>query len=141
MKRERRFDAFYVLFWVAVVVCLLLGVRVDARAAEEMVACAGQIDKDISPEAQLVSLSCFFKKWEGVDTLHFKVSVKNVSDKPQRFRVNIFLDNGKAVGGLIPQKTKKGLVKPDQTVSFVYPVKNMTDKAGLIDLRITTMGQ
>ncbi len=141
MKREKRFGSFCVLFWVAVVLCLSSGAGVKAQAAEETVACAGQIDKEISPEAQLVSLDCFFKKWEGVNTLHFKVSLKNVSDKPQRYRVNIFMDNGKAVGGLIPRKTKKGLIKPDQTVSFVYPVKNMTEKAGIIDLRITTMGQ
>ncbi|HKI48724.1 MAG TPA: hypothetical protein VKA69_05325 [Desulfobacteria bacterium] len=141
MKREKRFGSFCVLFWVAVVLCLSSGTGVKAHAAEEMVPCAGQIDKEISPEAQLVSLECFFKKWEGVNTLHFKVSLKNVSDKPQRYRVNIFMDNGKAVGGLIPRKTKKGLVKPEQTVSFVYPVKDMTDKAGLVDLRITTMGQ
>jgi hypothetical protein len=141
MKREKRFVSFCVLFWVAVVLCLSSGAGVKAQAAEEAVACAGQIDKEISPEAQLVSLDCFFKKWEGVNTLHFKISLKNVSDKPQRYRVNIFMDNGKAVGGLIPRKTKKGLVKPQQTVSFVYPVKNMTEKAGIIDLRITTMGQ
>ena len=141
MKREKRFAGFCVLFWVAVVLCLSSGAGVKAHAAEEVVPCAGQIDKEICPEAQLVSLDCFFKKWEGVNTLHFMVSLKNASDKPQRYRVNIFMDNGKAVGGLIPQKTKKGLVKPDETVSFVYPVKNMTEKAGLIDLRITTMGQ
>jgi hypothetical protein len=141
MKREKRFGSFCVLFWAAAVLCLCGGVGVKAYAAEEMVSCAGQIDKEISPEAQLVSLECFFKKWEGVNTLHFKVSLKNVSDKPQRYRVNIFLDNGKAVGGLIPRKTKKGLVKPDETVSFVYPVKDMTSKAGSIDIRVTTMGQ
>ena len=141
MKREKRFAGFCVLFWVAVVLCLSSGAGVTAYAAEEMIDCAGQIDKEICPEAQLVSLACFFKKWEGINTLHFKVSLKNVSDKLQRYRVNIFMDNGKAVGGLIPRKTKKGLVKPDQTVSFVYPVKNMTDRAGIVDIRITTMGQ
>ncbi len=143
MKREKRFGSFCVLFWVAAVLCLCGGVGVTAHAAEEMTACAAdkQISKEISPEAQLVSLDCFFKKWEGVKTLHFKVSLKNVSDKPQRFRVNIFLDNGKAVGGLIPRKTKKGLVTPGQTVSFVYPVKDMTSRAGAIDIRVATMGQ
>jgi len=141
MKREKRFGGFYVLFLVAAVLCLAGGVGVKAHAADEMFACADQINKEISPEAQLVSLDCFFKKWEGVNTLHFKVSLKNVSDKPQRFRVNIFLCNGKAVGGLIPQKTKKGLVNPEQTASFVYPVPDMPTKAKSIDIRITTMGQ
>jgi hypothetical protein len=69
------------------------------------------------------------------------VAVKNVCDKPQRFRVRIFLDNGKAVGGLLPRKTKKGLIKPGQTAKFVYPVKGMAEKPGSVDLFITTMGQ
>jgi hypothetical protein len=143
MKREKRFGGFCVLFLVAAMLCLWGGVGAKVHAAQEMSACAPdkQINKEISPEAQLVTFGCFFKKWEGVNTLHFKVSLKNVSDKPQRFRVNIFLDNGKAVGGLLPRKTKKGLVKPEQTVSFVYPVKNMTSNPKSIDIRITTMGK
>ena len=43
-----------------------------------------KLEKDIVPEAALESLSCSFKKYEGKDTLHLKVAVKNVSDKPQR---------------------------------------------------------
>ncbi len=143
MKRENRFGSFCVLLLIAAVFCLWGGVGVKAHAAQEISACAAdkQINKEISPEAQLVTLGCFFKKWEGVNTLHFKVSLKNVSDIPQRFRVNIFLDNGKAVGGLLPRKTKKGLVKPGKTVSFVYPVKNMLSNPKSIDIRITTMGK
>ncbi len=143
MKRKRGLESFFVLIWVVMVLCLLGGVGAEVHAAEAGSACAPeeQISKEICPEAQLVSLSCFFKRWEGVNTLHFEVSLKNISDQPQRFRVNIFLDNGKAVGGLIPRKTKKGLIPPQKTVSFVYPVKDMTSKAKAIDIRITTMGQ
>ncbi len=95
----------------------------------------------ITPRAELVDFSCSFKKWEGAETLHFKVAVKNVSDQPQRYRVNIFLDNGKAVGGLIPRKTKKGLVKPGETASFLYPVKGMAHQPKSVMLRISTMGK
>jgi hypothetical protein len=42
-----------------------------------------KLEKDIVPEAALESLSCSFKKYEGKETLHIKVAVKNVSDKPQ----------------------------------------------------------
>ena len=136
------------LNWLIVIVgvaCLGLGTGAGAKAnaAEGEFPCApeGKISKEISPEAQLAGLSCFFKKFEGVQTLHFKVALKNVSDKPQRFRVRIFLDNGKAIGGLIPRKTKKGLIKPGQTKTFVYPVGRMTTKPGSIELYITTMGQ
>jgi hypothetical protein len=136
------------LSWLIVIgaaVCLGLGAGVGttANAAGEEFACAqeGKISKEVSPEAQLDGLSCFFKRFEGVQTLHFKVVLKNVSDKPQRYRVRIFLDNGKAIGGLIPRKTKKGLIKPGQIATFVYPVGRMTTKPGSIELYITTMGQ
>ncbi|MBW2103245.1 MAG: hypothetical protein JRH05_11335 [Deltaproteobacteria bacterium] len=99
----------------------------------------GKLEKQIVPEASLQEFSCFFKKWKGSETLHFKVAVKNVSTGPRRFRVNIFLDNGKAVGGLIPRKTKKGLVKPGQTASFIYPVKGMDEKPGAVTLIIRTI--
>jgi hypothetical protein len=101
----------------------------------------GKLDKTISPEAQLEEFSCVFKKWEGSDTLHFNVAIKNVSKEDQRFKVNIFLDNGKAVGGLLPTTTKKGLVKPGQTSKFVYPVKGMNKKPKTIMLIVKTMGK
>ena len=135
-----------VLRWVIVVAAaVVLGLSgggwVKANAAEKVFDCApqGNIQKEISTNAQLEEFSCFFKKWEGINTLHFKVAVKNISDKPQRYRVNIFLDNGKAVGGLIPRKTKKGLLKPGTTASFVYPVGRTTSKPASITLLIKSM--
>lgn len=107
----------------------------------EVFPCAadGNIEKTIAPEAELVDFSCVVKTWEGGDTLHFNVALKNISDKPQRFKVNIFLDNGKAVGGLIPEKTQDGLVAPGQTAGFEYPVVGMNAAPGSIELLIKTM--
>ena len=107
----------------------------------EVFPCASdsKIEKSISPEAELTDFSCVLKNWEGSDTLHFNVSLKNVSDQPQRYKVNIFLDNGKAVGGLIPRKTKEGLVEPGQTASFVYPVGGMATAPKSVDLIVKTM--
>jgi hypothetical protein len=99
----------------------------------------GKFDKTIAPEALLEDFSCVFKKWEGSDTLHFNVAIKNVCKEDQRFKVNIFLDNGKAVGGLLPRTTKKGLLKPGQTAKFVYPVKGMNKKPKAITLIVKTM--
>ncbi len=99
------------------------------------------LNKTIAPEAALEEFSCMIKKWEGSNTLHFNVSVKNVSNEDQRFKVNIFLENGKAVGGLLPRKTKKGLVKPGQIAKFTYPVKGVDAATGKIDLIIKTMSK
>ena len=107
----------------------------------EVFPCAAEskIEKSIASEAELVDFSCVMKAWEGSDTLHFNVAVKNISDQPQRYKVNIFLDNGKAVGGLIPRKTKDGLVAPGQTASFVYPVGGMDCAPKSIELMIKTI--
>ena len=98
------------------------------------------LEKSIAPEAALEEFSCLMKDWGGTETLHFKVAIKNITDKPQRYRVNIFLDNGKAVGGWIPRKTKKGLVQPGQTGGFVYPVGGMPHKPKSVLLKITVAG-
>lgn len=98
-----------------------------------------KLEKMIAAEAEVAEFNCSLKKWEGADTLHFKVAVKNISASPQRYRVNIFLDSGKSAGGLIPTKTDKGLVEPGQTASFVYPVKGVDVKPREILLKIDTM--
>ena len=102
---------------------------------------AEKLEKSIHHEAELVEFSCSFKEWKGSKTLHYKVAVKNTGDAEARYRVNIFMDNGKAVGGLMPRKTKKGLVKPGDTASFVYPVKNQTVSPKEVTLRVSTIGQ
>jgi hypothetical protein len=94
------------------------------------------VEMDIEGAVQLEDFSCSFKKYEGAEYLHFGVTLKNLSDKPQRYRVNIFLDDDRAVGGLIPQSTSKGLVQPGKTASFTYPVKGATRQPQAVMLKI-----
>jgi len=101
----------------------------------------GKLVRAMSPEAKLVGLSCMHKKFDGVMSLAVKVSLKNVSSEPQRFRVNIFLPNNKAVGGLIPRKTKKGLVKPGATASFTYYFKGQAKTPLGMTLIVKTMSK
>ena len=141
MKNCRKMSIGLVLLLAAGL--LLSGCAGAKHKPGEVFTCVSDenLDKSISPEAELAEFSCEFKKWEQKDTLHFKVAIKNVSDKEQRYRVNIFLDNGKAVGGLIPRKTNKGLVKPGETASFVYPVGGMEVEPKQVTLMISTIGQ
>ncbi len=111
------------------------GAKVDSSSCVP----ADKLSKTVAPEARLMGFTCFFKEWKGAEVLHFRVKIKNVSEQPQRFRVNIFLDNDKAVGGLIPRKTKKGLVAPGKSAEFVYPVRGMSGKPGGVELIIRTM--
>lgn len=110
-------------------------------AKSEACISSSKLNKTISAEASLEEFSCSVKKWKGADTLHLTVKLKNTSNEDQRYKVNIFLENGKAVGGLLPRKTKKGLVKPGQTTSFAYPVKGMTGTPGSVDLIVKTMSK
>ncbi|MCP4664973.1 MAG: hypothetical protein GY849_01300 [Deltaproteobacteria bacterium] len=142
MNRGRGVSTWLFLVFAAAGLILSGGIALKAEAGEAFPCVAqGKLSKTIAPEAGLEGFSCVFKKWKGSETLHFQVAVKNTSNTPQRFKVNIFLDNDKAVGGLIPRKTKKGLVKPGQTAKFVYPVKGMNKKPKAITLIIKTMGK
>ena len=129
---------------IAVLACLVFsGCAGPKPKPGEVFPCAADsnIEKTIAPEAELADFSCILKKWEGSDTLHFNVAVKNISDQPQRYRVNIFLDNHKAVGGLIPQSTSKGLVEPGQTATFEYPVSGMACGPKSIVLMVKTISE
>jgi hypothetical protein len=128
----------------AILACLVFaGCAGPKPKPGEVFPCAAdsKIEKEIAPEAELTDFSCVVKPWNGSDTLHFDVTVKNISNSPQRYRVNIFLDNGKAVGGLIPRKTKDGLVEPGQTASFTYPVKGMDCGPKSVTVLVKTMSQ
>jgi hypothetical protein len=67
--------------------------------------------------------------------------VKNVSSVDQRYRVNIFLDNGKAVGGLLPRTGKPPVVTPGAEGHDSYPFQGMAEKAGNVTLIVKTISQ
>ncbi len=140
-KTSRMSKWLWVLLIIAAVA--LAGCSGTQPKPGEVFECAAddKLEVNIGETVSLEDFSCVFKRWEGKDTLHFNVAVKNSGDEPMRYKVNIFLDNGKAVGGLIPRKTKKGLVKPGQTASFVYPVGNMTKKPKGVTLNIMPMSK
>ncbi len=133
----------WILLVFAAGVLALTGCMTAKPKPGEVFSCAkdSDVNKTIAPEVSLENFSCVIKKWDGADTLHFNVAVKNISNVDQRFKVNIFLENGKAVGGLLPRKTKKGLIKPGATAEFTYPVKGVNGFPGKIDLFVKTMSK
>ncbi|MEW5911432.1 MAG: hypothetical protein AB1814_02675 [Thermodesulfobacteriota bacterium] len=94
--------------------------------------CAPQakLKTEVAPEAKLLGLECKPAKYDRAKSLAVKITLQNVTDKPQRYRVHIWLDNDKAVGGLIPRTTKKGLVKPGAKASFTYFFKGQETAPG-----------
>lgn len=91
---------------------------------------------EVAEGIELTRFECSMGKYKNLDSLHFTVEMKNTADAPQRFRVNIFTDSGKAVGGLVPRKTKKGLVEPGQTAEYTYPIKGLTETPQKIDVLV-----
>lgn len=140
MKHLQHVSA-WLLVTLAATVLLLAGCAGPKPKPGDIFPCvkAGKLDTTIAPEAELEDFSCVFKRFEGCDVLHFFIKLKNVSSEEQRFKVNIFLDNGKAVGGLLPRKIKKGLIQPGQSAEFTYPVGGMTDRPKAITLIVKTM--
>lgn len=131
--------------WACVLVMTIVlmmgcaGTSTQSKTDDSPCIAGAKIEQSIASEANLEDFSCSFKTFEGAEVVHFNVAIKNVSDTPQRYRVHIFLENGKAVGGLIPRKTAKGLVEPGQMGSFVYPVNGMTKKPKEVTLNIMTV--
>jgi hypothetical protein len=123
--------------------CATSGSMGNTSAATSSLSCAeaGRIEAQVTAEAEVVGFNCFFKDYKSVKSLHFDVKLKNVSSTNQRYRVNLFLDNGKAVGGLLPRKGKPPVVKPGEEASFTYPFKAMAEKAGDVTLMIKTVSQ
>ncbi|RJX28828.1 MAG: hypothetical protein C4525_15455 [Desulfarculus sp.] len=110
------------------------GEKSMAPAAKKMeglpCAPAGKLVTQVAPEAKLLGLECKFAKYDRAPSLAVKVTLQNASSKDQRYRVHLWLDNDKAVGGLIPSSTKKGLVKPGAKVSFTYFFKGQDTAPG-----------
>lgn len=143
MKQLKWLSIWPILIMVSAILaltgCATKGLTPKDAPAEFQCAIDNNVQMDIADEAQLENFSCAFKKWEGAETLHFTVALKNLAADPKRFKVNIFLDNGKAVGGLIPRKTAKGLVAPGATASFTYPVKGVAEQPKEVLLKVRTI--
>ena len=143
MKHSNWLFVRSILITLAVVLafagCATKGHTPKDAPSEFLCAINNNVLMDVADVAQVRDFACSFKKWEGAETLHFKVVVKNLAAEPKRFKVNIFLDNGKAVGGLIPRKTNKGLIAPGAEAAFTYPVKGVTKQPKEVLLKIRTV--
>lgn len=80
---------------------------------------------EVCPTAEITTLKYFVKEPEtgGEAKLHFRIGIKNISDKPKRFNLSIALPEGPSAGGFYPKKTKKvknPLLKPGQELVRVF---------------------
>ncbi len=84
------------------------------------IAKSGFVEKKIvCPTAKITGVKYFFKKKK----LYVEVSIKNTSDKPKIYRVNIFIPDGSSGGGLYPKKAKaKKAIKPGKKMKRSFPM-------------------
>ena len=101
-----------------------------------------KIEWDVASEAEIVDFSCAMGKKGPDPALIYTVAVKNVSDKPHRFRLNIFLlDMDKAAGHLIPRKGKPPQVAPGDTETVKVPFIKTTTMPRKIHVRVVPMSE
>jgi len=77
---------------------------------------------DVIPEAKITQFESELGTHQKDPALIFTVGVQNVSDKPMRYRLNIFLqDMDKGAGSLIPIRGKPPVLEPGKTEIVKIP--------------------
>jgi hypothetical protein len=99
------------------------------EGAPEMTNCDAQIAWDVVTEAKLTQFDCALGESGGQPALIFTVGLENASDRPQRYRINIFLeDMDKAFGYLVPRTGSPPALEPGKSETVKIPFIG-TDKA------------
>jgi hypothetical protein len=92
------------------------------EGAPEKINCDAEIAWDVIKEAKLTQFDCVLGKHGGQPALIFSVGLKNPTDKPLRYRINIFLeDMDKAAGHLVPRKGKSPELAPGEAATVKIP--------------------
>lgn len=101
---------------------------------------AGKIAWDIAPEAEVVEFACAMGSHELEPSLIYTVTLKNAGDRPQRFRLNIFLlDMDKASGYLVPDKGNPPVLAPGEAKTVKIPFMKTTQWPAETMVRVKTM--
>ena len=107
------------------ILCLALGVWFTGcagKGASENTNCDASIKWDVTDEAKLTQFDCALDKHEGQPALIFTVSLQNPTDKPLRYRLNIWLeDMSKAAGHYIPRKGNPPVLAPGKSDTVKIP--------------------
>jgi hypothetical protein len=107
------------------ILCLALGVWLAGcagKGAPEKTNCDASIKWDVTDEVKLTQFDCALGKHGGQPSLIFSVGLQNPTDKPLRYRLNIWLeDMSKAAGHYVPRKGKPPVVAPGKTETVKIP--------------------
>ena len=111
---------------VLVLILLLMGtvwqVGWAGEGAPEKTNCDSEITWDVVKEAKLTQFDCAMGEHGGQPALIFSVGLTNPTDKPLRYRINVFLeDMDKAAGHLVPRKGKPPQIAPGEAATVKIP--------------------
>ena len=92
------------------------------EGAPEKINCDADITWEVVAEAKLIQFDCALGESGGQPALIFTVGLENASDKPQRYRINIFLeDMDKGFGHLVPRKGSPPVLEPGKSETVKIP--------------------
>ena len=110
--------------WFPVLLAMLLSACVVGCATtggqNNSAGIAANVVYEVPDSVQIEKVAYFYEDYKGSPRLHFEVTLKNVTQEPKRFRLNILLPEGPAVGGMYPRKA--GAIEPGQSLTRKCPV-------------------
>jgi hypothetical protein len=125
------------------VLCLALGVWLAGcagKGAPEKTNCDASIKWEVTDAVKLTQFDCAVGKHGGQPSLIFTVSLENPTNKPRRYRLNIWLeDMSKAAGHYVPRKGKPPVVEPGKSTTVKIPFIKTDKLSKDILVVVTTM--
>ena len=92
------------------------------EGAPEKINCDAEIAWDVVKEAKLTQFDCALGESGGQPALIFTVGLENASDKSQRYRINIFLeDMDKGFGHLVPRRGSPPVLEAGKSATVKIP--------------------
>lgn len=136
----RKKSRIVILLFGALALLIATGCAGTKYVPKGKVTCPANITWNVVPQVDITSFSCTVAEFKKKPAVIFKVGVKNISDKAQRFRVQIYLlEEGKAVGHLVPRKGKPPVLKPGQEKVVTCPVIKATQLPKKLEVVIKTI--
>jgi hypothetical protein len=126
------------------ILCLAMGIWLAGcagKGAPEKTNCDASIKWDVTDEVKLTQFDCALGKHDNQPALIFTVGLLNPTDKPLRYRLNIWLDDmDKALGHYVPRKGKPPVVPPGKTETVKIPFMKTEKLSKDIFVEVRTMG-
>jgi hypothetical protein len=145
MKRQHVRKTGAHLIVIAMLVMVAGGCAISPKQPDNVrnVMCgAKQIEWDVAPEADVSSFNCELGQ-KGMDpALIVTMDLKNVADKPLRFKVHVFLeDMDKASGHLVPRKGEPPVVTPGAVEKVNIPFIKTDAMSTRMTVVVRAMGE